>query len=125
MEQKLVVFSSLFNSKMGGVKDLLVLLGKEKETREIDREYQKRKLLGPWGLEELAELYRGFSEDELRELTFEYCQKKIVKGLKGFLLELKNQGFLIGALGSDPQFMLDISRKILSLDFAEGSHLEF
>lgn len=125
MEQKLVVFTSLFDSKMGAIKDLLCLLDKEKETKKIDKEYQKRKLLGPWGLEELAELYQGFSEDELRELAFEYCQKKIIKGLRGFLLELKNQGFLVGALSSDPQFMLNISKEILSLDFAEGSHLEF
>lgn len=125
MEQKLVVFTSLFNSKMGGIKDLLVLLGKGKEARKMDREYQKRKLLGPWGLEELAKLYQGFPEEKLRELTYEYCQKKIIKGMKGFLVELKSKGFLIGALSSDPQFMLDISREILPLDFAEGNHLKF
>ncbi|MDO8436060.1 MAG: HAD family hydrolase [bacterium] len=125
MAQKLVVFTSLFNSEMGGIKDLLVFLGRENEVRKIDREYQIRKLLGPFGLEELAELYQGFSEDELKGAAFEYCRKNIIKGMKEFLLELKSQGFLIGVLSSDPQFMMDISKEILGFDFAEGSHLEF
>lgn len=125
MEQKLVVFTSLFSSQMGGIKDLLVLLGKEKEARKIDKEYQARKALGPWGLEELTELYGGFSQEKLRETTFDYCQRKIIKGMKGFLFELKDKGFIIGVLSSDPKFMLDISKEILPLDFVDGCHLEF
>ena len=125
MEPKLLVFTSLFDSKMGVIKDFLVLSGKEKEVKKMDREYQIRKLFGPWGLEELAQLYQGFSEDKLKEISSEYFQKKLIKGLKGFLLELKNKGFLIGVLSANPQFILEPCKENLPFDFIEGSHLEF
>jgi len=57
MEPKLLVFTSLSDSKMGVIKDFLVLSGKEKEVKKMDREYQIRKLFGTWGLEELDQLY--------------------------------------------------------------------
>jgi len=125
MEPKLLVFTSLSDSKMGVIKDFLVLSGKEKEVKKMDREYQIRKLFGPWGLEELAQLYQGFSENKLKEIAFEYFQKKLIKGLKGFLLELKSKGFLMGALTSDSQFMFENCKENLLFDFAEGSNLEF
>ena len=124
MEKKLIVFTSLFVSKMGGIKDLLVLLDKEKEAKAMYEEYEKRKLFGPWGLEELNLLYQGFSEEEARESASYYCREKIIKGMQGFLLELKNKGFITGALSSDPLFMMDEARKYLALDFVEGCHFE-
>ena len=122
---KLVVFGTLLKGKMGTVKDIWVLLGKKKEVLKIDKEYQKRKFIGPWGLEEVAKLYRGFSEDELKEVTFYYCRHNLIEGAREFMVELKKREFLIGAISSNPQFVMDMLAKILPLDFSEGTRLEF
>jgi len=124
-DKKLVVFGTLFRSKMGAIKDILVLLGKEKEVKEIDAEYEKRKLLGPWGLKELAKLYFGFSENELKKISFEYCQRNLLAGIRELAIELKKKGFLIGVLNSNPKFILDCLKWIFPLDFAFGTQLEF
>lgn len=124
-DKRLIVFGTLFKSKMGAIKDILVLLGKEKEVKEIDAEYEKRKLLSPWGLKELAKLYFGFSKNELKKISFEYCQKNLLPGLKELVIELKKKGFLIGVLSSNPEFILDCLKLILPLDFVFGTQLDF
>jgi hypothetical protein len=50
MNKKLIIFGpcTLLKGEMGGFKDVLVLLGKKKEVQKIDREYQKRRISGPW-----------------------------------------------------------------------------
>lgn len=123
--RKMIIFRTLFESEMGGIKDLLVLLGKEKKVKEIDAEYQRRKFLGPWGLKELARLYQDISEDKLKEAAWEYCRKNLLKGIREFSVTLKEKGFLVGALSSNPQFMMDIVKDALPLDFAIGTQLEF
>lgn len=128
MEKKLIIFGVsgvLLDDKMGGIKDVLVILGKGKEAKEIDKEYQKRKYIGPWGLKELAKLYKGFSENELRKVAFEYCQENLKSGVKEVLIELKKRGHLLGVLSSNPQFFTDGLSEILPLDFSEGTQLEF
>lgn len=127
MTKKLVVFGPfiLLKGEMGGFKDILVLLGKEKKVQEIDKEYQKRKISGPWGLEELAKLYRGFPEDKLKQIALNYCQKYLINGVKEFIKELKKRDFLIGAVSANPQFVMDALAEILPLDFSEGTKLEF
>lgn len=65
--KKMVVFTTTYQSQMGGIKDLLVGLGK-KEAIDIDREYQFRKLFGPWGGEELAKLYQGLARKRVGNL---------------------------------------------------------
>lgn len=121
----MIIFRTLFESEMGGIKDLLVLLGKEKKVKEIDAEYQRRKFLGPWGLKELARLYQDISEDKLKEASWEYCRKNLLKGIGEFSVTLKERGFLVGALSSNPQFMMDIVKDALPLDFVIGTQLEF
>lgn len=121
----MVVFGTLFKGKMGGIKDLLVLLEKEGEVKEIDAEFQKRKLLGPWGLKELVKLYRGISIDKLREIALNYCQQNLLDGIREAVIALKKKGFLVGVLSSNPQFLMDTLREILPLDFALGTQLEF
>lgn len=121
----MVVFATSFSSKMGAIKDLLVLLGKEKKAKEIHREYEKRKFFGPWGLDELAKLYQGYPLWKLEDLSFYYCQKKMLKGMKDFIKELKERGILVGALSSDPNFLMERLKKEAGLDFAFGSKLEF
>lgn len=115
----------LLDNDLGGFKDILVLLGKSEEVKKIDEKYQRRKHLGPWGLEQLAELYKGFPEKHLNELAFDYCEKNLMKGAKEFIDELKKRKFLVGALSSNPQFIMNALKKILSLKFSNGGELEF
>jgi len=122
--KKMVVFGTLFKSEMGGIKDLLVLLGKEKEVKKIDKEYQKRKFFGPWGLKELAELYQGISAHQLRKISFNYIQKNLLDGLREAVKIMKDKGIVVGAISSNPQFMLDVLKEVLPLDFAIGTQLE-
>lgn len=122
---KMVILGALFKSEMGGIKDLLVLLGKGKEAREIDKEYQRRKFFGPWGLRELAKLYQGFPENKLKETALNYCQQNLLKGIRKLSVELKKRGFIIGVISPNPQFMMDVLKEILLLDFAIGTQLEF
>lgn len=121
----MVIFGTFFNSEMGGIKDLLVLLGKGKMVKTIDKEYQRRKFSGPWGLKELAELYKGFSLSKLKKVSLKYCQQNLLRGLKEASLLLKERGFLTGAISSNPQFLMDVVKDILLLDFAVGTELEF
>lgn len=123
--KKMVIFGTLFKSEMGGIKDLLVLLGKEKEVKKIDKEYQKRKFFGPWGLKELAELYQGISAHQLREISFDYIQENLLDGLREAIMTMKNKGIIVGIISSNPQFLLDILKEMLPLDFAIGTQLEF
>lgn len=127
-KKKLIVFDvdgSLLNNKFGGLKDLLVILGKEKEVKKLDREYQKRKFLAPWGLKEVAALYKGFSEKKLRKLSLSYCKENLMLGAKETVKHFKQLGYLTGAISSNPQFLLDDLKDILFLDFVVGLELEF
>jgi len=127
MAKKLIILGSfaLMKGKMGGFKDILVILGKEKEVKKIDEDYQKRKFSGPWGLEKLAKLYQGFSENQLKQVALKYCQKNLINGVKELIKEYKKKSFLVGSISANPQFMMDVLGEILSLDFAEGTKLEF
>lgn len=109
---------------MGGIKDLLLGLGK-KEVIDIDKEYQWRKLFGPWGLDELAKLYQGFTEEKLKVLSFDYYLEYALPGMREFVFALKEKGFLIGVVNSNPQFMMDSLKEHLPIDFAIGTQLEF
>ncbi len=110
---------------MGAVKDLLVLLGKGVRVREIDKEYQEKKLFGPWGLEELAKLYKGFPKDKLQTAALYYCRKNLLDGLRELAVNLKKKGFILGILSSNPQFIIDSLRRFLPVDFAFGTQLDF
>lgn len=128
MRKKLIVFDVdgvLLSNKLGGFKDILVILGKGKEVKKIDKEYQKRKHAGPWGMEKLAKLYKGFSEKKLREITVQYRQKNLTRDAKECIMELKKRGCVVGALSSNPQFIMDALVENLLLDFSEGTQLEF
>lgn len=123
--KKMIVFGTIFESEMGGIKDILCLLGKKKEINEIDREYQRRKFFGPLGLKKLVKLFRGNLKDRLKKVALDYCQQKLLKGMREALAEFKKRGFLVGVLSSNPQFVMDVLKEILPLDFAIGTELEF
>jgi len=115
----------LLDNQLGGFKDILVVFNKEKEVQAIDIEYQRRKHLGPWGLEELAGLYQGFPREELVKKSKSYCQQNLTPGTKETIAALKQKNCLVGALSSNSQFIMDTLKFMLSLDFAAGTVLEF
>lgn len=128
MRRKLIVFDVdgvLLNNKKGGFKDILIILGKGKEVQKIDEEYQRKKYLGPWGLDELSKLYQGFSENELKREGLKYCQQNLMEGAKTLLNKSQKRGYIVGALSSNPQFIMHALARILALDFSEGTRLEF
>ncbi|MCX6779345.1 MAG: HAD family phosphatase [Candidatus Magasanikbacteria bacterium] len=123
---KLIIFDVdgvLLDNKLGGFKELLIELGKEKEVKEIADEYQKRKNQGPWGLEELANLFAGSGINQIKSLAHEYCEKKLMYGAKETIAELEKRKIILGAISSNPQILLDELKTILSLDFVEGTRL--
>ncbi|MFH2013523.1 MAG: HAD family phosphatase [Patescibacteria group bacterium] len=127
-KSKLVFFGVegvLLNVVFGGFKDILTFLGKEEDVNKINEEYQKRKHLGPWGLENLVELCKGFSREELTNVSVDYCNKNLMMGAKNLIREIKKRGFLVGAISSGPQFLLDALNDILDLDFVFGLKIEF
>ena len=128
MPKKLIVFDVsgiLLKEKMGGFKDVLVLLGKGENVKKIDAEYRRKKHAGPWGLEKLSKLSKGFPGDKLRKTAFDYCKQNLQERAKETIKELKEKGFLVGALSSNPQFIIAPLTEILALDFSEGTQLEF
>ena len=132
MENKMIIFDAdgtlldnQRNGLMGGFKDILVGLGKEKEVLAIDEEYQRRKHLGPWGLEQLAILYKGFSKSELDEASLKYVRETLRPDASECLRVLKMRCFIIGVISSGPQFIMDVLSRILGMDFADGTRLEF
>lgn len=123
--KKMVVFGTLFNGEMGGIKDILIILGKGKKVIEIDRKFQEKKLFSPWGLKKLGRLFKGISKKELRNTALDYCSRNLIDGIKDISIVLKKKGFIVGVLSSNPQFMMDILKEMLPLDFAIGLQLEF
>ncbi len=109
MENKMIIFDAdgtlldnQLNGLMGGFKDVLVILGKGAEVLAIDKEYQRRKHLGPWGLEQLAGLCKGFSKSELNGVALKYVRETLRKEAKECLRALKIRGFIIGVISSNP-----------------------
>lgn len=128
MTKKLFIFDVdgvLLNVKMGGLKDVLVMLGKEKEVQILEAEYQKIKHLGPWGLEEIVGLYRGRSINELKKLAEKYCGEALMCGAKEAVEGIKSKKYLVVAISSGPQFVLDVLKEKLDLDLVFGTQLEF
>ncbi len=126
--KSLIVFDVdgvLLDNKLGGFKDILLIFDKKKEVQAIDTKYQRKKHLGPWGLEELAKLYQGFFREKLVKTSLNYCQKNLIPGAKNVVATLKQKNCLVGAISSNPQFIMDTLKVILSLDFAIGTVLEF
>ena len=127
-DKKLIIFDVdgvLLDGKLGGFKDILALLGKREKVEIIDEEYQRRKHKGPWGLEQLAALYKGYSQGKLTKTAERYCRKNLVPGAKETIPVLKKQGYLVGAISSSPQFILQVLKNSLTLNFIEGTKLEF
>ena len=111
--------------KISPIKDILVILGKEEEVEEIDQEYQKRKNEGPWGLEEIAALYKGFSKDELEGVAIKYCDDNMQSNAERFVEGAREHEAALGLISANPQFVLDVLKEKFSLDFCYGTKLAF
>ena len=95
-------------SKVSPIKDILAILGKTDEVEKIDQEYQRRKNEGPWGLEEIAVLYKGFSKKELYDASVEYCNNNIQSDAGQFVKRAHEHGAAVGLISANPQFVLDV-----------------
>lgn len=128
MDKKIIATgpSGIFlKSKISPIKDILVILGKGEEMEKIDQEYQRRKNEGPWGLEEIAVLYKGFSKDELRDASVKYCNDNMQSDAEKFVKETRNHETVFGLISANPQFVLDVLKEKFSLDFSHGTKLVF
>lgn len=125
--KKIVILSSgcLLKEAMGSFKDILVRFGKEEEVRKLDEEYQQKKESGPWGMEEVAKLYAGISEADLRQEATRHCREDLAEGAKEAIGAIKQMGCIVGAITASPKFVMDALKEALGLDFAFGTELEF
>lgn len=125
---KLIVFDIdgvLLDVKIGGFKHLAIEIGKEKEIKDLHAEYEKRKHKGPWGLEQLAALFKGISYEKLQNIARSFCENNLMKGAKETISELKSKGFSIGLFSSNPLIITNQLKQILGADFSSGNELEF
>lgn len=105
--------------------DILRLLGKEQEARVIQEEYERRKEVGPWGLAQYAELFRGMEKERLAALAVEYLSEHLRPQFQDVILELKRRGYVVGVMSAHPDFVVDAFEGIYNLDFAQGTVFEF
>ena len=105
--------------------DILRLLGKGIEAEELQSEYEKHKEKGPWGLEKYAILYRGEEQENLKSIAVEYLSSQLRSGVQTTIKEFKSRGYIVGSLSAHPDFVMDILKEILDLDFAEGAKFEY
>jgi len=111
---KLVVFDvdgTLIDTEVGSFKDIGIMLGKEKEIRAHHEEYQRRKHLGPWGLEELALIFKGTKESEIKKLVKKIIESQLMPGAEETISELKKRGYAIVSYSSSPMWIMQELRK--------------
>jgi len=107
--EKLVVFDVdgvLIDTELGSFKDLGVMLGKEKEIKKHHEEYERRKYLGPWGLEELATIFTGIKESEIKKAVKNLLKRKLMPGIRETIDELKRRGYLVVSYSSSPIWIM-------------------
>lgn len=125
---KLIIFDVdgvLLDNKLGAMKEILIGLGQEDEVKKIDAEYQVRKKAGPWGLAESVDLYKDFELSVLKHSAQSYCQEKMMLGAKETVAEIRFRKIKVGAVSSNPMFVMQTLKEILGLDFATGLEMEF
>ena len=124
---KLVAFDVdgvLLDCDIGGFKELAIQFGKEKEVREHDEEYQRRKHLGPWGLEELAMMFAGIPEHTVNEKARALVQKHLRPDAYDVVRSAKQKGYLVVAYSSNPIWIMQELKYFLGLDDICGNVVE-
>jgi len=127
MERKLIVFDvdgTLLDTQIGSFKEIGILVGKEKEVKAHDEEYQKRKHLGPWGLEQLAEIFKGLNESKIKEAAEKIVDSMIMNGAQETIVELKKRGYLIVSYSSSPIWIMEILKRKFGFSDVCGNIIE-
>ncbi len=115
----------LLDSDLAGIRLLLRELGKEKEMLEQKQEYDKIKQEKPWGLDNLAKLYKGVSEQEINKLSKKIVKEKINPDAKEIISKIKEKGYTVVIYTSELINISDALKKELDLDEVYGNVLEF
>lgn len=115
----------LLNSDLAGIRLLLIELGKEDEMLEQKKEYDKIKQENPWGLENLAILFKGVSEKEINEKSKKIVREKIKSDAKEIIDKIKQKGYLVVSYTSELINISNVLKKELDLDEVYGNVLEF
>lgn len=105
--------------------DILCVLGKEHDARMIQEEYEKRKEVGPWGLAQYAELFRGVEKEKITALTVKYLSEYLRPQFQKVILELRRRGYVVGVMTAHPDFVVDALEEIYDFDFAQGTVFEY
>ena len=114
----------LFNGK-SGIREVLISLGNEAKMIKQKDEYDKNKEKGPWGLDVLAYLFKGFSKFEIEEKCREFFEENLDKDAILLIDKLKDNGFLVVSYGSDLINVNNILKEKLGLYDVCGNELEF
>jgi phosphoserine phosphatase len=115
----------LLDSDLAGIRLLLIELGKEKEMLEHKKKYDEIKQEKPWGLDNLAKLYKGISEKEIDKKSDEIVKEKLRKEAKEIINKLKEKGYLVVNYSSELINILEAQKRELNLDEVYGNILEF
>ncbi len=115
----------LLDSSFAGIRLLLIELGKEKEMLEQQQEYDKVKHEKPWGLENLAELYKGVSEGDIDEKSEKIVKEKIKPDAKEIISKIKEKGYTVISYTSELINISNALKKEIGLDEVYGNVLEF
>ena len=124
MNTKLVVFDVdgvILDTDRGSTKDILVQLGKAQEVEALHQEYLRRRSSGPWGLEEIMMLFRGYSREELMRLARTYCASNLMEGASDTIQELKRRSYIVGSITSAVEFVSQALSELLPLDWIEAT----
>ncbi len=115
----------LLNSDLAGIRLLLIELGKEEEMLKQKEEYDKIKQEKPLGLKNLAELYKGVSEQEINEKSKKIVKEKLKAGAKEIINEIKEKRYLVVNYTSELININNVLKDELNLDDICGNILEF
>jgi len=115
----------LLKSDLAGIRLLLNQLRKEKEILKKKEKYDEIKQEKPWGLENLAELYKGTSEQEINQKAEKIVKEKLKENAKEIIKKIKAKGYLIANYTSDLININNVLKKELDLDDISGNVLEF
>ena len=124
---KLIVFDVdgvLLTTEVGGFKLLAEALGKGEEMRKQHAEYEKRKHSGPWGLEQLAQLFSDIPEKEVEKHARKIIDTTLRLEAFTVIDELRKKGYFVVAYSSNPSWIMNCLKEKLQLDDVCANVLE-
>ncbi|MBI2448925.1 haloacid dehalogenase-like hydrolase [Candidatus Pacearchaeota archaeon] len=126
--KKLFVFNgagTLLDSEVSGFRWLAREIGQEREEKRHLRRYRRVKKEGPWGLEELAALFKGISQRELKEKSKKFIRENLMFGARELINILKVKHYFVAFYSSDPMEICEALKQELSLDDIYSNELEY